>query len=432
MLVTATRRCSSPTPSLRRSSGPRSLCSTTRPRSSISSMRWRRGARGGNDRLRALRRRRRPGFEWTHPRMNGMRSRSTTRPAPPAIQRASSIIIAALISTRCPTSSTGACLATRCICRRSMFHCNGWCFAWTIAAHAGTNVCLRQVEPKAILDAIRAHKVTHYCGAPIVHAMLINAPAQLHKGIAHKVNGLVAAAAPPAGVIEGMQRMGFDITHVYGLTETYGPAAVCAKHAAWDKLDIGARTERNGRQGVRYTCEEGMTVMDPETMTGPVGQPDDRRDHVPRQHHDEGLSQEPRGTTDAFLGGWFHSGDLAVMQPDGYVKIRDRSKDVIISGGENIGVAGSGGRARPPPRGAGGGGGGAARREVGRDAVRVRERARRTPPSPRPSSSSIAASTWRASRRRRRWCLASCPRPRPARSRNSCCASVRDRRSAIE
>src|SRR4030095_9010392 len=123
-----------------------------------------------------------------------------------------------------------------------LFHCNGWCFAWTMAANAGTNVCLRKVEARPILDSIRAHKVTHYCGAPIVHAMLINAPDELKAGIDHRVSCLVAAAAPPASVIEGMQRMGFDITHVYGLTETYGPAAVCAKHAEWDTLDIAGRT----------------------------------------------------------------------------------------------------------------------------------------------------------------------------------------------
>ncbi len=198
-------------------------------------------------------------------------------------------------------------------------------------------MCLRRVEAKAILDAIRIHKVTHYCGAPIVHAMLINAPDSLKKGITHKVSGLVAAAAPPASVIEGMEAMGFDITHVYGLTETYGPAAVCAKHAAWSRLDIASRTERNGRQGVRYTCQESMTVMDPDTMT-----------EVPWDNQTMGeimfrgnvtmkgyLGNTP-ATRKAFAGGWFHSGDLAVMQPDGYVKIKDRSKDVIISGGENI------------------------------------------------------------------------------------------------
>ena len=218
-----------------------------------------------------------------------------------------------------------------------MFHCNGWCFPWTMAANAGTNVCLRRVEAGAMLDAIRAHRVTHYCGAPIVHAMLVNASDELRRGIDHRVSGLVAAAAPPAAMIEGMERIGFDITHVYGLTETYGPASVCAKQSAWDVLDIGARTERNGRQGVRYTLEEGMTVMDPATMR-----------EVPRDGTTmgeimfrgnitmKGYLKNPKATDEAFAGGWFHSGDLAVLQPDGYVKIKDRSKDVIISGGENI------------------------------------------------------------------------------------------------
>jgi len=218
-----------------------------------------------------------------------------------------------------------------------MFHCNGWCFAWTMAANAGVNVCLRRVEAKAVLDAIRAHKVTHYCGAPIVHGMLINAPDELKEGIAHKVSCLVAAAAPPAAVIEGMERMGFDITHVYGLTETYGPAAVCAKHAEWDALDIGARTERNGRQGVRYTVEEGMTVLDPGTMQPAPWDGETMGEIMFRGNITmKGYLKNPAATEEAFAGGWFHSGDLAVMQPDGYVKIKDRSKDVIISGGENI------------------------------------------------------------------------------------------------
>jgi fatty-acyl-CoA synthase len=218
-----------------------------------------------------------------------------------------------------------------------MFHCNGWCFPWTMAANAGVNVCLRRVEAKAILDAIRTHKVTHYCGAPIVHNMLINAAAELKAGISHKVSCLVAAAAPPAAVIEGMERMGFDITHVYGLTETYGPAAVCAKHAEWDQLDIGARTERNGRQGVRYTVEEGMTVLDPGTMA-PVPWDGDTMGEIMFRGNItmKGYLKNPAATSEAFEGGWFHSGDLAVMQADGYVKIKDRSKDVIISGGENI------------------------------------------------------------------------------------------------
>ena len=218
-----------------------------------------------------------------------------------------------------------------------MFHCNGWCFPWTIAAIAGTNVCLRKVEAKAILDAIRAYRVTHYCGAPIVHSMLINAPDEMKRGIDHEVSCLVAAAAPPAAVIEGMQRMGFDITHVYGLTETYGPAAVCAKHDEWQSLDIGARTERNGRQGVRYTCEEGMTVMNPETME-PVPRDGETMGEIMFRGNItmKGYLKNPKATAEAFAGGWFHSGDLAVMQADGYAKIKDRSKDVIISGGENI------------------------------------------------------------------------------------------------
>jgi fatty-acyl-CoA synthase len=218
-----------------------------------------------------------------------------------------------------------------------MFHCNGWCFLWTIAANAGTNVCLRRVEAKAIFDAIREHKVSHYCGAPIVHAMLIDAPAELREGITHKVHGLVAAAAPPASVIEGMERMGFDITHVYGLTETYGPAAVCAKHDEWDGLDIAARTERNGRQGVRYTCEEGMTVMDPETMLEVPWDGETMGEIMFRGNIVmKGYLKNVDATAEAFRDGWFHSGDLGVMQPDGYIKIKDRSKDVIISGGENI------------------------------------------------------------------------------------------------
>ncbi len=218
-----------------------------------------------------------------------------------------------------------------------MFHCNGWGYTWAMAANAGTNVCLRRVEAKAMLDAIREHRVTHYCGAPIVHSMMINAPDAWRQGIDHKVSGLVAAAAPPAAMIEGMERIGFDITHVYGLTETYGPASVCAKHAAWSVLDIGARTERNGRQGVRYTVEEGMTVMDPETMT-PVPRDGETMGEIMFRGNItmKGYLRNPKATAEAFAGGWFHSGDLAVMQPDGYVKIRDRSKDVIISGGENI------------------------------------------------------------------------------------------------
>ena len=218
-----------------------------------------------------------------------------------------------------------------------MFHCNGWCFNWTIAAAAGTNVCLRKVDPKLILDLIREHRVTHYCGAPIVHSMLMNSPAEWKKGIDHKVHCLVAAAPPPAAVIEGMGRMGFDITHVYGLTETYGPAAVCAKHSEWDELPLEEQVRRNGRQGVAYLLEEGMTVRDPGTMQ-PVPPDGETMGEIMFRGNItmKGYLKNPAATAEAFRGGWFHSGDLAVLQPDGYVKIKDRSKDVIISGGENI------------------------------------------------------------------------------------------------
>jgi fatty-acyl-CoA synthase len=218
-----------------------------------------------------------------------------------------------------------------------MFHCNGWCFNWSIAAAAGTNVCLRKVEAKLILDQIRDHRVTHYCGAPIVHSMLLNAPAEQKRGIDHEVHCLVAAAPPPAAVIDGMAKMGFDITHVYGLTETYGPAAVCAKHPEWKQLPVDEQVRRNGRQGVAYLLEEDMTVMDPETMQLVPADGETMGEIMFRGNITmKGYLKNPAATEEAFRGGWFHSGDLAVVHPDGYVKIKDRSKDVIISGGENI------------------------------------------------------------------------------------------------
>jgi len=218
-----------------------------------------------------------------------------------------------------------------------MFHCNGWCFTWSVAAAAGTNVCLRKVEAKAVFDLIRKHRVTHYCGAPIVHSMLINAPQEWKENIRHRVSCLVAAAAPPAAIIEGMQRMGFDITHVYGLTETYGPAAVCAKHEEWDQLPLDKRVEMNGRQGVWYHAQDHMTVIDPVTMK-PVPWDGETMGEVMFRGNltMKGYLKNEKATRDAFAGGWFHTGDLGVVQPDGYVKIKDRAKDVIISGGENI------------------------------------------------------------------------------------------------
>ena len=218
-----------------------------------------------------------------------------------------------------------------------MFHCNGWCFPWTIAARAGVNVCLRRVDAQAIFDAIRHHGVTHYCGAPIVHGLLVNAPEAMKAGVPAGVKAMVAGAAPPASMIEGMEKMGFDLTHVYGLTEVYGPATVCAKHEAWDALDIGERARLNARQGVRYHLERDVRVLDPETMK-PVPQDGETMGEIMFKGNIamKGYLKNPKATDEAFAGGWFHSGDLAVQYPDGYIKIKDRSKDIIISGGENI------------------------------------------------------------------------------------------------
>jgi len=218
-----------------------------------------------------------------------------------------------------------------------MFHCNGWCFPWTVAARAGVNVCLRRVEARAIFDAIRQHGVTHYCGAPIVHGLLVNAPDELKAGVPSGVKCMVAGAAPPASMIEGMERMGFDLTHVYGLTEVYGPATVCAKHDAWQQLDIGERAALNARQGVRYHLQRDARVLDPETMQ-PVPMDGETMGEIMFRGNIamKGYLKNPRATAEAFAGGWFHSGDLAVQYPDGYIKIKDRSKDIIISGGENI------------------------------------------------------------------------------------------------
>ena len=218
-----------------------------------------------------------------------------------------------------------------------MFHCNGWCFPWTLAARVAVNVCLRRVDPQAIFDAIRNHGVTHYCGAPIVHGLLVNAPADMKVGVPAGVKAMVAGAAPPASMIEGMEAMGFDLTHVYGLTEVYGPATVCAKHEDWNALDIGERARLNARQGVRYHLERDVRVLNPETLQ-PVPQDGETMGEIMFRGNIamKGYLKNPKATQEAFAGGWFHSGDLAVQYPDGYIKIKDRSKDIIISGGENI------------------------------------------------------------------------------------------------
>ncbi|WP_374594695.1 acyl-CoA synthetase [Aquabacterium sp.] len=218
-----------------------------------------------------------------------------------------------------------------------MFHCNGWCFPWTVAARAGVNVCLRKVDALAVFDAVRNHGVTHLCGAPIVYNTLIAAPDAVKQGINHQVKAMVAGAAPPAAMIEGMEALGFDITHVYGLTEVYGPASVCAKHEAWQQLDVSERARLNARQGVNYHLQRAVTVLDPITMQ-PVPADGETMGEIMFRGNItmKGYLKNPSATQAAFKGGWFHTGDLAVMYPDGYVKIKDRSKDIIISGGENI------------------------------------------------------------------------------------------------
>jgi fatty-acyl-CoA synthase len=218
-----------------------------------------------------------------------------------------------------------------------MFHCNGWCFPWAMAANAGTNVCLRRVDVKLIFEAIREHGVTHMCGAPIVYNMLISAPAALREGIDHKVSGYIAGAAPPASTIEGAERLGFELTHVYGLTETYGPASVCAKQDEWQALPLAERARLNARQGVAGPMQEAMTVLDPDTMERVPADGESIGEIMFRGNIImNGYLKNPSATEEAFAGGWLHTGDLAVIEPDGYVRITDRSKDVIISGGENI------------------------------------------------------------------------------------------------
>ncbi|RVU45274.1 acyl-CoA synthetase [Rubrivivax rivuli] len=218
-----------------------------------------------------------------------------------------------------------------------MFHCNGWCFPWTVAMLGGTHVCLRRVEAGAILQAMREHGVNHYCAAPIVHNLIINADAALREGITQQVRGMVAGAAPPAAMIEGMAKIGFDITHVYGLTEVYGPAAVAVKRDSWAAEDLSEQTRLNGRQGVRYMLQEGMTVLHPETLAEVPADGQTMGEIMFRGNLVmKGYLKNPAATDKAFEGGWFHTGDLAVLEPDRYVKIKDRSKDIIISGGENI------------------------------------------------------------------------------------------------
>ncbi len=223
-----------------------------------------------------------------------------------------------------------------------MFHCNGWCFPWTIAARAGVNVCLRRVSADGIFDAIRDHGVTHYCGAPIVHSMLVNAPTDVREQAmgflkGRRVQGMVAGAAPSATLIESMEKLGITLTHVYGLTEVYGPCTICAPQEGWEDLPAAERAVYHARQGVRYHLQADADVIDTITLQ-PVPRDGETIGEIVLRGNIcmKGYLRNPEATEVAFAGGWFHTGDLGVRFPDGYIKIKDRSKDVIISGGENI------------------------------------------------------------------------------------------------
>ncbi len=218
-----------------------------------------------------------------------------------------------------------------------MFHCNGWCFPWTLSSVIGTHVCLRWVRAEAVYDAIAEHRVTHLCGAPIVMSTLLNAPDEQRRELPHLVEFVTAAAPPPESVLAQMASAGFNVTHVYGLTETYGPSVVNEWHTAWSELDAAGQAGKKARQGVQYAALEDLTVMDPETMT-PVAADGETLGEVMFRGNIvmKGYLKNPKATEESFAGGWFHSGDLGVLYPDGYIQLKDRSKDIIISGGENI------------------------------------------------------------------------------------------------
>jgi fatty-acyl-CoA synthase len=218
-----------------------------------------------------------------------------------------------------------------------MFHCNGWCFPWTLSVVAGTHVCLRAVRALAMYDAIVTHKVTHLCGAPIVMSTLLHAPANEKKPLPHVVQFATAAAPPPEAVLAAMKAAGFNVTHLYGLTETYGPAAINDWHREWDALSASEQATKKARQGVAYPVLDALDVLDPSTMA-PVPRDGETLGEVMFRGNVvmKGYLKNKPATQAAFAGGWFHSGDLGVIHPDGYIQLKDRSKDIIISGGENI------------------------------------------------------------------------------------------------
>ncbi len=218
-----------------------------------------------------------------------------------------------------------------------MFHCNGWTYTWAVTAVGGTHVCLRKVDPALIFPALRLHRVTHLCGAPIVLNLLVHAPGEVKVRLDHVVEVATGGAAPPSAIIEAMERMGFRVTHLYGLTESYGPATLCAWQDDWDALDLEARARLMARQGVRYPTMEDLQVADPRTHE-PVPRDGRAMGEVMLRGNTimKGYLANPKATEAAFREGWYHTGDLAVWHPDGYIEVKDRSKDVIISGGENI------------------------------------------------------------------------------------------------
>ena len=218
-----------------------------------------------------------------------------------------------------------------------MFHCNGWCFTWTITAQGGIHVCLRKVDAAAIFEAIARDGVNRFCGAPIVLNMIVNAPEEARAAFDHRVDVMTAAAPPPAAVIAAMERDGFHVTHVYGLTEVYGPVTVCAWHGEWDSLDIEAQATLKARQGVAYVTLDGLGVLAPGSAD-PVPTDGETMGEVVMRGNTvmKGYFKNGPATEEAFAGGWFHTGDLGVMHEDGYIELKDRSKDIIISGGENI------------------------------------------------------------------------------------------------
>ena len=218
-----------------------------------------------------------------------------------------------------------------------MFHCNGWCFPWSLSTVAGTHICLRWVRAPAMYDAIADHKVTHLSGAPIVMSVLLNAKPEERREFDHTVSFNHAAAPPPQAVLNEMAAAGFNLTHLYGLTETYGPAVINEWNPAWDDLSPEAIADKRIRQGVRYVTLEDLTVMDPQTMTSVPADGETLGEVMFRGNNVmKGYLKNPKSTDEAFTGGWFHSGDLGVLHPDGYIQLKDRSKDIIISGGENI------------------------------------------------------------------------------------------------